>query len=375
MYRTLLAAGALPLILNACSDTRASAAPAAAAKATPVEVVAALSRDVRPTEEFSGRIEATETVDVRPRVAGTIERVHFRDGQEVASGALLFTIDPRPFRAELARAEAQLSLARTQAALAATELRRTEPLVDLKAASQQELDQMIAAQRGTVASVAAAEAAVDTARLNLGYTEVRAPIAGRVSRANVTAGNFVAVGERVLTSLVSQDRVYAYFDASEAFYLRTLAPRNGKRPAVSIDIALAGESEFKYRGDIDFVDNRLNPVTGAIRVRAVLDNRERVFTPGLFARVRVADSAAQRSVLIPDVAVGTQQTKRFVLVVDNDQRVAWREIVPGPVVNGERIVARGLDAGERVIVGGLHRVRPGDTVAASNSQAEARVTP
>ena len=359
------AAGALAIVSSGCTDTQAQGkgAPAAA----PVEVARAVTREVRAADEFSGRIEATEAVDVRPRVTGIIEQVNFRDGQEVTRGQLLFTLDARPFAAEVARTEAQLAAAQASAALAASEVERARPLLAIKAVSQQEFDQLDSTLRSAQANARAAEATVQTARLNLGYTEIRAPIAGRASRAGVTAGNLVNANESVLTSIVSLDRVYAYFDASERVYLRYL--QQGKRQPVDpaarpqVEMALATDTEFRHRGAVDFVDNRLNAQTGAIRARAVFDNRERQFTPGLFARVRVSGGEAAPAVLVPDVAIGTQQTKRFVLVVGADNTVQWREVTPGALVNGERVIESGLKADENVIVSGLQRVRPGQTVA------------
>ncbi len=347
-----------------------------ASSAIPVQVAAAASRQLRATEEFSGRIEATETVDVRARVSGSIDAVHFVDGQEVAKGALLFTIDQRPFRAEVARAEAQLAAARSQLRLAQGELERVKPLVAVNAASLQELDQLSAGAQSAAASVQSAEAALDTARLNLAFTEVRAPIAGRASRTSATRGNLVAAGETALTSIVAVERVHVYFDVSEQAFLANLAAQRGVRAAPpAVAVALANETGFPHKGVVDFVDNRLNASTGAIRVRALLDNSQRRFTPGLFARVRVEAADAAPAVVIPDVAIGTQQTKRFVFVVDGNNTVQWREVVLGRALDGERVVLSGLQPAERVLVSGLQQVRPGATVApqeAKLAKAEAR---
>lgn len=331
--------------------------------APPVSAAPAVQKDVALFEEFSGRLEAVESVELRSRVAGTLDRVHFRDGQEVRRGELLFSIDARPFSAELARLEAQLGAAHTARSLADTGLARTRKLLAQNVVSPQAADQAEANARNTDAAVRAAEAAVVSARLNLEYTRIRAPIAGRVSRAGVTAGNLVGVGEPVLTTLVAQDEVHAWFEVSEQAYLRTRAAlQEAQRPKV--EMGLADEAGFPHAGEVDFVDNRLNPATGAIRMRAVFDNRDRRFMPGLFARVRLASGTAGGAVLTPDRAIGTDQSRRFVFVVGADKLAQFRQVELGPLVGGMRIVTRGLEAGELVVVNGLQRVRPGAPVQA-----------
>lgn len=356
-----LAAGtAAATWLGGCQRSEAQGGPP---MAPPVSAAPAVQKDVALFEEFSGRLEAVESVELRSRVAGTLDRVHFRDGQEVRRGELLFSIDARPFSAELARLDAQLGAARTAQSLAGTELARTRKLLAQKAVSQQEADQAEASARNTDAAVRAAEAAVASARLNLEYTRIRAPIAGRVSRAGVTAGNLVAVGDPVLTTLVAQDKVHAWFELSEQAYLRVRAALQGaQRPKV--EMGLADEAGFPHAGMVDFVDNRLNPATGAIRMRAVFDNRERRFMPGLFARVRLAVGTAGGAVLTPDRAIGTDQSRRFVFVVGADRLAQFRQVRLGPLVNGMRIVTDGLKPGELVVVNGLQRVRPGAPVQA-----------
>ncbi len=293
-------------ILAGCGRSEAQGGPP---MAPPVSAAPAVSRDVALYDEFSGRLEAVESVEVRSRVAGTLQTVHFRDGQELARGAPMFTIDPRPFTTELARLEAQLAAARNAASLADSELVRTRKLLEQKAVSQQEADQAEAGARNSASAVRAAEAAVAAARLNVEYTQIRAPIAGRASRANVTAGNLVGVGDPVLTTLVAQDKVHAWFDVSEQTWLRLRGQFKGNA-APKVEMALADESGFPHAGSVDFVDNRLNPATGAIRVRAVFDNKERRFVPGLYAKLRLAGGSANKAVLTPDRAIGTDQTKR-----------------------------------------------------------------
>lgn len=359
-------------ILAGCGRSEAQGGPP---MAPPVSAAPAVSRDVTLYDEFSGRLEAVESVELRSRVAGTLQSVHFRDGQELQRGAPMFSIDARPFTAELARLEAQLASARNAAALADTEVARTRKLLEQKAVSQQEADQAEAAARNASAAVKAAEAAVAAARLNVEYTQIRAPIAGRASRANVTPGNLVGVGDPVLTTLVAQDKVHAWFDVSEQAWLRVRGQFKGKA-APQVEMALADESGFPHAGSVDFVDNRLNPATGAIRVRALFDNKERRFVPGLYARLRLAGGSASKAVLTPDRAIGTDQTKRYVFVVGADKSAQFREVQLGPLVGGGmRIIAGGLKAGELVVVNGLQRVRPGAPVQAQVLTVDAQGQP
>ncbi|HWH72995.1 MAG TPA: efflux RND transporter periplasmic adaptor subunit [Methylibium sp.] len=343
--------------LTACGG--AADAQGGPPRAAPVSVAPAVQREVADREEFSGRLEATEFVELRPRVAGTIERVHFADGALVKQGALLFTIDPRPFEAEVARASSQRAAALARAELARQELARAQQLLDAKAVSKQEFDQLSAGSRTAEADIAAAEAALRVAQLNLGYTQVRAPIAGRLSRANVTAGNLVNA-EVVLTTLAGTEKIYAYFDGSEQTYLRVRAT-GAKAPTVAM--GLADEAGHPHEGRIDFVDNRLNPQTGAIRLRATFDNASGRFTPGLAVRLTMATSKPYTATLVPERAIGTDQSKKFVYVVGEDQRPQFREVRPGLLIGGMRVVTGGVKPGEHVIVEGLQRVIPGLPVA------------
>jgi RND family efflux transporter MFP subunit len=319
---------------------------------------------VQDSEEFSARLEAPDSVELRSRIGGTLEAVHFREGERVARGALLFTIDPRPFAAEVARADAQRAAAQTALELSRSELVRAEKLVAINGVSAQEIDQLRAAVAGGEANLKAAEAALAGARLNLGYTRISAPIAGRASRANVTAGNLVAAGDPVLTTLVSQDKVHAWFDAPEALYLRfqqaARESRDGK--AAVVQLGLADEEGFPHSGKLDFIDNRLNPATATIRVRAVFDNAKGRFTPGLSARLKLAGSAGYDAVLVPERAIGTDQTRKIVLTLGPNNIVAPREVKLGALIDGMRVV-QGVKAGENIIVDGLQRAFPGAPVA------------
>ena len=369
----LLAAAAFQL--TGCGESVAQGGPP---MAPPVSVAPAVQRDIPLYEDVTGRLEAPESVEVRARVAGTIERVHFRDGQDVKRGDLLFSLDARPFAAEVARAEAQVAAARTASTLATTELERTKKLIAQRAVSQQEADQANAAALNAQANLRSAEAALTSARLNLGYTAIRAPIAGKASRANLTAGNLVAAGDPVLTSIVAQDKVHAWFDLPEPLVLAQLRANgngNGKAAALKVAMGLADESGYPHAGTIDFVDNRLNPATGAMRARAVFDNKDRRFVPGLFARVRVSAGLLPGAVLTPERAIGTDQNKRFVFVVGADKTAQFREVKPGVLLDGMRVVTSGLKPGEQVVVNGLQRVRPGAPLAPEVLQVDANGMP
>jgi RND family efflux transporter MFP subunit len=350
--RAALAAALLGLVAG-CGG--GGAAPGGPPPASPVSVAPATLRTVSDHEEFSGRLEAAEFVELRARVGGTIERVHFADGAMVKAGDLLFTIDPRPLQAELSRASAQRAAAVARAGLASGELARARKLLDAKAGSRQEVDQLAAGLLTAEADIAAAEAAVRMAQLHLDYAAVRAPIAGRVSRAHVTAGNLVD-GQVVLTTIAGVERVHAYFDGSEQTFLRLRAT---EEPSPAVRMGLANEAGHPHEGRVDFVDNRLNPQTGAIRMRASFDNAQGLFTPGLAVRLTMTTSAPYAAVMVPDRAVGTDQSKRFVYVVGPDGLPQFREVRLGMLDAGMRVLHGGVKPGEHVIVDGLQRVMPG----------------
>jgi multidrug efflux system membrane fusion protein len=337
-----------------------------------VTVAEAKDQEINEWDEFTGRIEAVDAVQIRPRVSGYIERVAFAEGKEVKKGDVLFVIDPRPYEAELARAAADLQRARTRAALAGKEVERAERLVAVQAISREEFDTRTSAEAESKASIASAEAAVATARLNMEWTRVRSPISGRVSRAEITEGNLVQAGPpdaTLLTTVVSLDPVYVYFEGDEQTYLRYgEMARRGARPSSRdirnpIQLGLANEQGFPHTGYVDFVDNQLNPETGTIRARGVFTNKDRVFTPGLFARLKLVGSARYRAVLVLDRAIGTDQDKKFVLALKPDSTVEYRPVQVGRLVDGMRIVTSGLKGGERIVINGLQRVRPGMKVA------------
>lgn len=331
----------------------------------PVTVANPLQREMADYDEFTGRFAAVDSVEIRARVSGYLDSVHFKDGQEVSRGQLLYIIDPRPFEAEVARAKADVDAANAQLELAEREVARYAALRQGGNASQQTLDERIQARRSASASVQSAQAALRQAELNLEFTSIKAPVAGRISRTNVTVGNLVSEATQTsLTTIVSVDPIYLYFDGDEQVYLRGQR-RNllGELPdaritAIPIELGLTDETGFPHAGWMDFIDNQLDPATGTIRVRGVFANPDRLFTPGMFARVRVAASDPRLTVLIPDAAIGTDQTRRFVWVVDDKNVPHVRVIEPGSLVGDLRVVRSGLAVTDKVVVNGLMRVRP-----------------
>ncbi|ALD93531.1 efflux RND transporter periplasmic adaptor subunit [Cupriavidus gilardii] len=364
----VLGTGLATTVLRPWHAGEAQAVPSPAPSAAAVDVAAAIGKTITEWDEFSGRLEAIDRVEVRPRVGGTIDAVHFREGAMVKKGDLLFTIDPRPYAAEVARAEAALAAAQVRASHAQSEQVRAQRLLDDNAISRREFDERIHAAREANANVRAAQAALDSARLNLAYTRITSPVTGRVSRAEITVGNLVAPGANspALTTVVSVSPVYASFEIDEQSYLRYTAPgaaggANGKGMAVYL--GLANEEGHPHEGRIQSVDNRLDPRSGTIRVRAVFDNPDGRLLPGLYAKVKLGGNAPHDAVLINDRAIGTDQGKKFVLVVDKDNKLNYREVQMGPNYDGLRVIRSGLKAGEVIVVNGLQRVRPGDTVA------------
>jgi len=370
LLRLALAAAvvATAALIAACNSE--ASGPEGPPPAPQVRVAAAISRDVTDWDAFTGRFEAVDRVELRPRVSGYIDEMRVAEGEEVAKDQVLFVIDARPYRIELARAEAELARVRAEAELADSERERAGRLLEARAISKQEHDQRVSRHDQTRAALRAAQAAVESARLNLEFTEVRAPIAGRVSRALVTEGNYVSAGQTVLTSVVSLDPIYVVFDGDEQAYLKYLAQAQrgepthpGETPAAPVHVGLANETGYPHQGRLNFVDNALNPETGTIRTRAVLANPQRLFVPGMFARVRLPGGDRHEATLIADESVATDQDRRYVLVVSADNVVEYRQVELGGIHDGLRIVRAGVAPGERVIVAGLQRARPGMTVA------------
>ncbi|MGU7770763.1 efflux RND transporter periplasmic adaptor subunit [Burkholderia sp. MR1-5-21] len=348
---------ALLLALSGCHDGNGDP-PAQSPPEVGVTTVA--PRTVRLADEFNGRVEAVDAVELRPRVSGYLERVAYKEGDLVPQGAVLFMIDPRPYRIALDRATAQRQRVRAAASLAQVQFKRVQTLIDAHATSQEELDNARATDAQARADLQAAEAAVADAQLNLGFTEVRAPIAGRVGRALATVGNLARADDTLLTTVVSQDPVYVYFDCDEQSYLRYNARRaDPAHRAIGADpvrVGLANETGFPHAGTVDFLDNRLDPATGTIRARVRLSNADHTFTPGLYARVQLVSSRDQDALLVDDKAVLTDQDRKYVYVVGAGDKALRRDVTIGRELDGERIVEKGLQAGDRVIVEGVQRV-------------------
>ncbi len=358
---SVLALAASLVIALAAVGCGSQAAPHEGGAPPPPEVSVAqvLSKQVRQWDEFTGRVSAVESVELRPRVSGYVERVAYREGQEVKKGDLLFVIDQRRYRAELARAQAELERARAEQRLAQTQDKRAQTLMEAKAISREESEIRRAASTQGNAAVRAAEAAVASAQLDLTFTEVRSPISGRAGRALVTVGNLASADQTLLTTLVSQDPMYVYFEADEQTYLRynDLA-RKGERADNKnpVRVGLASDAGYPHEGTVDFTDNQVDPSTGTIRARAVVPNPERVFTPGLFARVQLEGSGDFKALLIDDKAVLTDQDRKYVYVLGAKNEAVRKDVVLGRMIDGLRVVASGLAPNDKVIVHGVQKV-------------------
>ena len=346
--------------VSGCTSGEARNAPAAPPAAQVTTAVVA-TRELNDWADFTGRLEAVENVAVRPRVGGYVESVQFAEGARVAEGDLLFQIDPRPFKAEVERLSAERDRATAELALARSYADRAERLLAQNATSREEYEQLAANASVAQAKLAAARAALEAAQLNLSFTRVTAPIAGRVSRAVVTAGNLVD-GSTLLTTVVSDSPVYAYFDVDEQTYLDHL---HGGPASRDVYVGLINEQGYPHRARLDFVDNQVDPSHGTIRARAVLDNDDGAFTPGLFARMKLVSAKRFRAALVDDRAIGTDLGRKFVFVVDAQNVVSYRPVETGRSLEGLRVIKSGLESGDVVIVNGLQRVRPGATVNAT----------
>jgi multidrug efflux system membrane fusion protein len=350
------------LSLSACDEAQSKPAEApAASTGTPVSVAAVVEKSIVETQEFSGRLEAVDQVDIRTRVPGFITAVNVKPGAEVKKGDVLFVIDTRPYQAEMERSEGAAGAARAKADLARLELTRSERLLAERAIAQREYDANASSLKQLDAEARAAQATYEVAKLNVSYATVRAPIDGRVSKAEITLGNLVDTSA-ILTSIVSTDRIYASFDGDEDTYLRVGATaHNGK--AVTVKVGVANETGYPHQGTLEFVDNRLNPQTGSVRMRAVFANTDHALVPGLFARVQLDGGNGQqegtRALLISDRAIGTDQDRKFVYVVGADGKADYRAVSVGASAEGLRVVKSGLKAGEKIVVNGLQRVHPG----------------
>ncbi|WP_068873948.1 MULTISPECIES: efflux RND transporter periplasmic adaptor subunit [unclassified Phenylobacterium] len=325
-----------------------------------VTTAAVVTRDLRPWDEFTGRLEAVDTVQVRPRVGGYVDGVRFTEGAVVRQGQVLFQIDPRPFQAEVARLTAEVAANRAKLELAAANRQRAERLVEEQALSRSEYDRLVSEEKAQRAVLDAAAAALDSARLNLEFTRITAPISGRVSRAIVTPGNLVTSAD-VLTTVVSDTPIYATFNADEQTYLRYAASARS-RPG-PVYLGLMTDEGYPHEGRLVFVDNVVNARSGTIQGRALFQNADGRFTPGLFARIKLVGETAEPTALVPDRAIAADLGKRFVLAVGPGDVAQYRAIEVGPRVGDLRIVRSGLKPGEVIIVGGGQRVKPGQKVA------------
>ena len=374
---SVLAAAVLAGCQSGEAQQASSAPPPPAVTAAEVTV-----RDLRDWADFTGRLEAASHVEIRPRVGGFVEAVHFDEGGRVSRGDLLFTIDARPFEAEVARLRAERERAKAQLELARSYRDRAERLLAEKATSREEYEQLEADAEVAEAALASVEAALEAAELDLSFTRVTAPIDGRVSRAVVTAGNLVD-SSTLLTTVVADDPIHAYFDVDEHTYLelmqgsaarphgaRDAGHANGKADAhgnegLVVFVGLANEQGYPHVARLDFVDNHVDREQGTIRARAVLENPDGRFTPGLFARLRVVGERTYHAALVDEKAIGTDLDRKYVLVVDDDGVAQYRPVELGRSVDGLRVVTSGLERGDLVIVNGLQRVRPGMPVAAN----------
>lgn len=374
----VLAVTTLSAVILGGRSSRAQSGTAAEPPAMPVSVATVVQSDVAAWEEFSGRLEAVERVDIRSRVAGTLQAVHFREGALVKKGELLLTIDPAPYAAEVERAGAQVAAAQARLAQAKGEHDRSQRLWSEQAISRREFDERTNGKGEADANLRAAQAALQTAQLSLGYTQVRAPVAGRVGKLEVTVGNLVAAGPGapVLTTLVSVSPIYASFDADEQVVAKALKDVSSggarKLERIPVQMGTAASTDTPFEGRLQLVDNQVDAKSGTVRARAVFDNQDGQLMPGQFARIRMGQATQATALLVNERAVGTDQNKKFVLVVGADNKAVYREVTLGASVNGLRVVKNGLAPNERIVVNGLQRVRPGALVAPQQVEMSAK---
>jgi membrane fusion protein, multidrug efflux system len=364
----LIVLGAASLLATRYRGAASPLDSANAAVKTPppaeVDVATVVARTITDLQDYSGRLQAIDKVDIRPLVSGTIVAVHFKDGDLVRKGDPLFTIDPRPYVAEVDHARAQLAAAQAREGYTSTDAARAVRLLTDNAIAKRDYDLAQNASREAAANVKAAQAALETAQINLAYAHIAAPVTGRVSRAEMTVGNIVSPGANapLLTTLVSVSPIYAEFDVDEQTYLTYLS--RDSKATVPVLLGLATEDGFSRQGTIYSVDNRLDTTSGTIRVRARFGNEDGSLIPGLYARIQVGGGTPHAALLVDDAAIGTDQDKKYVMVVDANSRVHYREVELGDQHDGLRVIRKGLTAGDRIVVNGLQRVRPEDTVTA-----------
>jgi multidrug efflux system membrane fusion protein len=370
----LVAGGVLAVRGTSPSHSEALASPAP--PAVPVQVRTLAAQKVRIWSEFSGRLQAVDAAEIRPEVSGRITEVLFEDGQIVKAGDVLFVIDPRPYEAAVARAEANLASARTTAGFAKTDRERAAALIGSQNIAQRVFDERANASRVADASVKMTEAELKRAALDLEHARVVAPISGRASRPEITLGNLVqaGAGAPLLTTIVSNQTLYADFEVDEQTYVdsvRDSASARDQERRIPVQLSLPGDKAHVYRGTIYSFDNRIDVASGTIRARAKFDNADGALLPGMFVSVRLAESTERDELLIPDRALGFDQSKKFVYVVGADDKVAYREVELGKQVLSQRVVVKGVQAGERIIVDGVQHVRPNAVVAAKEAAPDA----
>jgi RND family efflux transporter MFP subunit len=371
--------------LRAVATSTALLVLAACAKEAPppppppgVSVAVPLQREVNDWDEYVGRFEALQDAEIRPRVSGTIDQVLFTDGQYVRAGQPLFVIDPRPYRAALMQAQATQARAQALLVNARSESARAGKLLDAQAISREEFEQKTAAVGTANADVAAGRAAVNTAQLNLSFATVRSPVAGRVSNRRVSKGNFATEGTTVLTRVVSTDPIWFTFEGAESFYLKYLrqdgtGERGSSRGTANpVEVKLADEPSYRWRGKMDFLDNAIDQNSGTIRAHALIPNPKGFLTPGMFGRARLLGSGTYRAMLVPDEAITTDQTRKLVYVVGQDNKAAPRPVETGPLVDGLRVIKSGVKPNERVIIAGITNLQPGAVVTPKLTRIAAR---
>lgn len=369
IFIRLVALVSLAALVTACSkDDPAQSENMQASNGVPVDVASVVSQRITEWDKFTGRLESPHIVALRPRVSGYIDFVAFEEGEYVEQGQTLFLIDNRTFKAEVSRLSAQLEESRSRLALAQSNLARVQKLRKTQAVSEEVLDAREAEKNQALASVNQTQAALDVARLNRGFARVEAPISGRISRANITEGNYVTAGQTELTRIVSTSRLYAYFDIDEQTFLNYANDTAASDRAVNgqpVAMRLANEQDYQHWGHIDFIDNQVNSSTGTLRVRAVFDNQDGRLIPGLFAHLKLAGATNEQGILIKEKAIGTDLNNKYVLVVNDENKVEYRAVTLGDKVAGMRIIKHGLAASDNIVVDGLQRVRPGATVSAN----------
>jgi len=360
---TLLAAGIGGLGYLKSNQPAQAQATDVAPRAVSVTTQTMTAKPVQIWSSFSGRMKAVDYAEIRPEVSGRITQVRISDGQMVKAGDVLFVIDPAPYEAAVAKASADLATARSNAAFAQTELERASNLIKTNAIAQRQFDERANTNRVTQAAVLSAEAALKQAKINLDHAYVKAPFAGRVSRAEITLGNVVQAGSGapLLTSIVSKEGIYADFEVDEQTYMkgiRSIAGSQDKERRIPVQITVRGDEDHPYEGTIQSFDNRIDTASGTIRARALFDNKDGSLVPGMFVSVKLARSSKETVLLVPERAIGIDQNKRYVYVVGDGSKVAYREVALGPQVDGQRVIERGLQAGDKVITDGLQHVRP-----------------